>query len=160
MKLTYKTTNLLSTLLTSIIASTDAQAALPKLLLMTKTSEGAYRHASIPAAVNVISQLANGSLALTDTVVDPSIANTAPKFEVVHTEDDGPWEDQAYLSQFGAIAFVLTSDTGPPNPTSILSDKAGDSLGRYIEAGGGIIGIVSWTSGVWPRIILVNRYSN
>lgn len=151
MKFTYKKINWLSSLLASTIAVADAQAALPKLLLMTKTSQGAYRHASIPVAVDVISRLANGSLALTNTVADPSLANAAPKFEVIHTEDDGPWEDQAYLSQFAAIAFVLTNDSDPPNSTSILSDKAGDSLGRYIEAGGGIIGIVSFKPEKQPR---------
>lgn len=126
-----------------LAASTEAQAPLPKLLLMTKLAEGSFRHDSIPVAVDVIPRLASGSIALPDTVVDPSIANAAPKFDVVQSEDDGPWEDPAFLSQFAAVAFVLTGDGPAPNATSYLSEKAGDNLGRYLEAGGGLVGIVS-----------------
>lgn len=141
--LIYKRVAAAASLLASGLSPIEAQVALPKLLLMTKTSVGAFRHDSIPVAIDVISRLANGSLALTDGVVDPTLANSSPKFNVTHTEDDGPWEDKTFLSQFAAVAFVLTNDSDPPNSTSILSDEAGDSLGRYIEAGGGIIGIVS-----------------
>lgn len=132
----------LFSLLAAFFPLIEAQSALPKLLLMTKTSAGAFRHDSIPVAVDIISQLANGSLALSPETVDTALANPFPKFNVTHTEDDAPWEDEMFLSQFDAVAFVLTNDSDPPNSTSILSNKAGDSLGRYIEAGGGIIGVV------------------
>lgn len=95
-------------LATIVAVACSAQAAVPKLLVQTKISPGAYYHESIPTAVDVITALGNGSLALNSSVADPSVANSKAKWEVVHIDTDQPMEDASYLAQFAAVAFVST----------------------------------------------------
>lgn len=84
--------------------------AIPQLLAFTKVSNGAYRHDSIPTAVDIITRLGNGQIALNDSVADSSIANSNQKWNVTQSEDDTLWaNDPNYLSQFDAIAFVMTA---------------------------------------------------
>jgi hypothetical protein len=88
----------------------QATLALPRILLFTKTSPGAYRHDSIPTAVDVITRIGTGSLVLNDSVADPLVSGSNAKWESVHSEDDSLWtSDGSYLSQFDAIAFISTS---------------------------------------------------
>lgn len=83
--------------------------AIPQLLAFTKISEGAYRHESIPTAVDVITRLGNGQIVLNNTNADVSIANNKPKWNVTVSDDDSLWSNMNYLSQFDAIAFIMTA---------------------------------------------------
>ena len=83
--------------------------AIPQLLAFTKVSEGAYRHESIPTAVDVITRLGNGQIVLNNTFADVSIANNKPKWNVTVSDDDNLWSNINYLSQFDAIAFIMTA---------------------------------------------------
>jgi hypothetical protein len=89
------------------LLSSDA-FALPKLLLFTKVSPGAYTHLSIPTAVDVITRLGEGTLALNDTVADPSFANSDPKWTIDQSDDDSLWVNASYLNQYDAVCFVMT----------------------------------------------------
>ncbi|UZJ56390.1 hypothetical protein CBS101457_005710 [Exobasidium rhododendri] len=125
-------------LLTTLLHSASA---LPRLLIFTKVSAGAYTHDSIPTAVDVITRLGEGTLALNDTVADPSLANSNAKWDVVYNNNDTLWEDGTYLNQYDAVAFVMTNDVSPPNDTSVLSNASADAFAKYIESGGGYVGI-------------------
>lgn len=94
-------------LATTLFLSFGAEA-IPRILIQTKVSPGAYYHESIPTAVDVITRLGTGELALNDDVADPSVANSDPKWDVTHIDDDKPMEDESYLSQFGAVVFLST----------------------------------------------------
>lgn len=95
-------------LLVALLCAVHTALALPSLLVFTKTSAGAFRHDSIPTAVDVITRLGTGALALKSDVADSSVANDKAKWNVTHSEDDGPWSDAEYLGQFDAVAFVST----------------------------------------------------
>ena len=82
--------------------------ALPKLLVFTKVSPGAYTHESIPTAVDVITRLGDGTLALNDSVADAAFAGSQAKWVTVHDDDDSKWEEEDYLNQYDAVAFVMT----------------------------------------------------
>lgn len=142
--------------------------ALPSLLIFTKVSAGAYTHESIPYAIEVITRLGQGTLSLNDSVADPSFANSKAKWTVTHNDDDSLWEDGTYLNQFDAVAFLMTkcvrlvdapysrceltlpppsfasrSDVSPPNATTVFSNASANAFAKYIESGGGYIGIHS-----------------
>lgn len=82
--------------------------ALPKVLIFTKISPGAYTHASIPYAIDIITQLGQGNLALNDSIADSSLANSNAKWTVDQNNDDSLWSNDTYLNQYDAIAFVMT----------------------------------------------------
>ena len=86
----------------------ESVTALPKLLIFTKVSPGAFTHDSIPTAVDIITRLGEGSLALNDSVADPTFANSDAKWSSVHDDNDTLWEDGDYLNQYDAVAFVMT----------------------------------------------------
>lgn len=140
--------------------------ALPSLLIFTKVSPGAYTHESIPFAIEIITQLGQGTLSLDNSIADPSLANSNAKWTVTHNDDDSLWEDGTYLNQFDAVAFLMTkwvhsflafgseyeltasmypsrSDVSPPNATTVFSNASADAFAKYIEQGGGYIGIHS-----------------
>jgi type 1 glutamine amidotransferase len=104
-----------------------APAAEPswKILVFTKTA--GFRHDSIPAAIQAVQQLgaANG-------------------FGVDQTEDAGAFSD-ANLGQYRAVMFLLT--TG-----DVLNDAQQAAFQRYIEGGGGFVGVHSAadTEHDWP----------
>jgi type 1 glutamine amidotransferase len=113
---------------------------IPQLLAFTKISEGAYRHDSILTAVDVITRLGNGQIVLNDTIADVSVTNSNPKWNVTVSDDDSLWaNDPNYLSQFDAIAFVMTADKDDGS-TTLLSPQAKDNFAKYIQNGGGYIG--------------------
>jgi cytochrome c len=96
-----------------------------RILVFTKTT--GYRHDSIPAAVAAVRLLGgqNG-------------------FGVDQTEDAGAFTD-ANLARYRAVMFLLT--TG-----DVLNDSQQGALQRYIEAGGGFVGVHSAadTEHDWP----------
>lgn len=95
-------------LLISCLLLSSTVFALPKILIFSKVSQGAYTHDSIPYATQVITQLGQGTLALNSTVADPSIANKNAKWTVVVDSDDSKWDQDNYLAQFDAIVFLMT----------------------------------------------------
>jgi type 1 glutamine amidotransferase len=96
-------------------AARTAAAAPYKVLVFSKTT--GYRHDSIPAGIAAIQQLGQQN-----------------NFTVVATEDDTQFTD-ANLAQYAAVVFL--SATG--DPVSTQPEK--DAFQRYIEHGGGYVGI-------------------
>jgi cytochrome c len=103
----------------------SAPAVAPRILVFTKTA--AFRHASIPAAIQAVRDLGahNG-------------------FAVDATEDGGDFTD-LNLKRYGAVAFLMT--TG-----DVLDDAQQAAFQRFIQAGGGWVGIHSAadTEYDWP----------
>lgn len=97
----------------------------PKVLVFTKTA--GFRHASIPAGINALRQLAkeNG-------------------FEVDTTENADRFTEDS-LQQYAAVIFLNT--TG-----DVLDNRQEADFERYIQAGGGFVGIHAATDTEydWP----------
>ena len=106
-------------------ASSERQAAAPRILVFTKTS--GFRHESIPAAIAAIRQLgvANG------LIVDV-------------TEDSTAFTD-ASLARYDAVVFLMT--TG-----DVLDESQQRAFERFIRRGGGFAGVHSAadTEYGWP----------
>jgi type 1 glutamine amidotransferase len=96
-------------------AARTAAAAPYKVLVFSKTT--GYRHDSIPAGIAAIQQLGQQN-----------------NFTVVATEDDTQFTD-ADLAQYAAVVFL--SATGDP----VGTQPEKDAFQRYIEHGGGYVGI-------------------
>lgn len=96
--------------------SPSANACHRKLLVFSKT--GAFRHASIPAAVAALKKLVADNNVAADFTEDPTVFN------------------DANLSQYDAVVFLLT--TG-----DILNDSQQAAFERYIRSGGGYVGVHS-----------------
>ncbi|UWE10770.1 ThuA domain-containing protein [Actinacidiphila bryophytorum] len=96
-------------------AAGQAAAAPFKVLVFSKTT--GYRHDSIPAGISAIQQLGQQN-----------------NFTVVATEDDTQFTD-ANLAQYAAVVFL--SATGDP----VTTQAEKDAFQRYIENGGGYVGI-------------------
>src|SRR5688572_17805233 len=112
-------------LLAADTISVGAQSQAPRVLVFSKTA--GFRHSSIEPGIVAIRKLGqeNG-------------------FAVVATEDAGAFTDRN-LRQFQAIVFLST--TG-----DVLDARQQDVLERYIQAGGGWVGIHSATDTEyeWP----------
>src|ERR687892_2674321 len=95
-------------------AAPAAAAPLERVLVFPETA--AFRHDSIPAGITAIQELgaANG-------------------FAVEATEDSTAFTD-ANLAQYDAVVFLNT--TG-----DVLTDEQQGAFERYIQAGGGYVGI-------------------
>jgi type 1 glutamine amidotransferase len=108
-----------------VASSAAAPPAGWRLLVFTKTA--GFRHDSIPAAIAAVEALgaANG-------------------FAVDATEDAGAFTD-SNLSNYRGVMFLLT--TG-----DVLDDTQQAAFQRYIEAGGGFVGVhsASDTEHDWP----------
>ena len=93
--------------------------------MFTKTAE--FRHASIPVAIQAVRDL-----------------GAAHGFAVDQTEDAGAFTD-ASLARYRAVMFLLT--TG-----DVLDDGQQAAFRRFIEAGGGFVGVhsASDTEHDWP----------
>lgn len=113
----------------AVVAVNNSYIPEPKLLVFSKT-EG-YRHDSIATGVKTLVELGK-----TDG------------FSVVATEDAELFTDQS-LSTYQAVVFLNT--TG-----DVLNEEQQVAFERYIQAGGGFVGIHSaadteWDTGtVWP----------
>ena len=87
-----------------------------KVLVFTRTY--GYRHASIPNAIETITQLGR-----------------AHGFEVVATEDPDRFTDR-HLEQYGAIVFVNTVGI-------VLTPGSRAAISRFVSRGGGWVGVHS-----------------
>ncbi|HKJ55114.1 MAG TPA: ThuA domain-containing protein, partial [Nitriliruptoraceae bacterium] len=102
---------------TSDIGSADftiAEEDTPRILVFSKTA--GFRHSSIPAGQQAITELANENGAVT-----------------VITENGNAFSD-SYLAQFDAVVFLST--TG-----DVLNGVQQDAFERYIQGGGGFAGV-------------------
>jgi len=112
-------------LLASVSIPVAAHAQEPRILVFSKTA--GYRHSSIPNGIAAIRKLgqANG-------------------FAVDATEDAGAFT-QKNLARYGAVVFLST--TG-----DVLDAAQQDDFERYIQAGGGYVGVHSATDTEydWP----------
>lgn len=93
-----------------------------KVLVFSKTT--AYRHDVIPTAVKAVTELGRRE-----------------QFNVVATEDAGAFTDES-LQQFQAVVFLNT--TG-----DVLNDEQQIAFERYIQAGGGYLGVHSAADTEW-----------
>ncbi|HYZ56397.1 MAG TPA: ThuA domain-containing protein [Streptosporangiaceae bacterium] len=98
----------------SVRAADSGQAF--RVLVFSKTA--AFRHASIPAAIAAVEKL-----------------GSEHNFAVNATEDDTAFND-ANLSHYQAVIFLMT--TG-----DVLNDTEQAAFQRYIEHGGGYVGVHS-----------------
>ena len=99
-------------------APITAHAQQPRVLVFSKTS--GYRHSSIPNGIAAIRKLGRENGFAVDT-----------------TEDAGAFT-QKNLSRYSAVVFMST--TG-----DVLNPAQQDVLERYIQAGGGYVGVHSAT---------------
>ena len=99
-------------------SSSSANLCQRKILVFSKTA--AFRHASIPAAIAALKQLAANHNVAADFTEDASIFN------------------DANLAQYDAVVFLLT--TG-----DVLNDTQQTAFERYIRSGGGYVGVHSAT---------------
>jgi type 1 glutamine amidotransferase len=102
---------LFSLLLMAFVATINAQ---PRVLVFTKTS--GYHHASIPAGINALQKLAQENHIVIDTTTDSTY-----------------FKDRN-LKKYAAVVFLNTSG-------NLLDTAQKTALKRYIEAGGGYMGI-------------------
>ena len=121
-----KTLRLLAFTLITLLASAAANAAQFKAVLFTKTD--GWHHDSINAGVTAVQELAK----LHD-------------FEVFWTEDASRWCNDKELAKYQVVIFLLT--TG-----DVLNDEQQAAFERYIQKGGGFVGIhsASDTEYEWP----------
>src|SRR6266540_662383 len=112
-------------LLASVSIPSAARAQEPRVLVFSKTA--GYRHSSIPNGIAAIRKLGqeNG-------------------FAVDATEDAGAFT-QKYLARYSAVVFLST--TG-----DVLNPAQQDVFERYVQAGGGYVGVHSATDTEydWP----------
>jgi hypothetical protein len=93
-----------------------------RILVFSKTA--GWRHDSIPAGIAAFEKLANEQ-----------------QFSVVATEDSAVFTD-AELSQFNAIVFLNTT-------LNVLDENQELAMERYIQAGGGFVGIHAAADTEW-----------
>ncbi len=112
-------------LLCAVIWTADAQTAQRRILVFSKTA--AFRHASIEAGQKALTKLGQQKGVAVDLTEDASVFNTAN------------------LRKYNAVVFLNT--TG-----DILNPKQQSDFERYIQAGGGYVGIhaASDTEYGWP----------
>ena len=101
---------------------------LGQILVFSKTDE--YRHDSIAAGIEALRELAGEH-----------------RFEVIATEDAAVFSEQN-LPSFSAVVFINTTGT-------VLDRTQQDAFQRYIQAGGGYVGIhaaadTHWKDNDWP----------
>jgi len=113
----------LATLLGCVFLTLQAQAY--EVLVFTKTA--GFRHGSIPAGIACVKKLA-----------------TENGFTVVHSEDSNVFAD-ANLKKNSVVIFLNTSG-------NILNDYQKAAFERFIQAGGGFVGVhaATDTEHNWP----------
>lgn len=99
------------------LAALEGVEAKKKILIYTYAQ--AYYHESIPVATKTVQSLGKTS---------------SPGFDTVHSDDPADFEKSGWLKQFDALVFLSISGQA-------LSSTGAGNLRRYIEAGGGYVGI-------------------
>lgn len=114
MKKTFSYSFTVVLLLISLISCSNKRSSTPRVLVFSKTAD--FHHSSIPAGIKAIQALGakNG-------------------FDVDTTTDDNKFAEDS-LKKYAALIFLST--TG-----NILSGNQENALERYIQAGGGFVGI-------------------
>jgi len=114
MKKTFSYSFTVVLLLISLISCSNKRSSTPRVLVFSKTAD--FHHSSIPAGIKAIQALGakNG-------------------FEVDTTTDDNKFAEDS-LKKYAALIFLST--TG-----NILNGNQENALERYIQAGGGFVGI-------------------
>jgi glucose/arabinose dehydrogenase len=114
MKKTFSYSFMVVLLLISLISCSNKRSNTPRVLVFSKTAD--FHHSSIPAGIKAIQALGakNG-------------------FEVDTTTDDNKFAEDS-LKKYAALIFLST--TG-----NILNGNQENALERYIQAGGGFVGI-------------------
>jgi len=97
--------------------SCNKRSGRPRLLVFTKTT--GFHHSSIPAGVDAIIKLGQENAFDVDTTSDADL----------FTEDS--------LHKYAAVVFLSTTD----NDDILLNNYQENAFQRYIEAGGGFVGI-------------------
>ena len=114
MKKTFSYSFTVVLLLISLISCSNKRSTTPRVLLFSKTAD--HHHSSIPAGVKAIQELGAKNGFIVDT-----------------TTDDNKFVEDS-LKKYAALIFLST--TG-----NILSGNQENVLERYIQAGGGFVGI-------------------
>lgn len=118
---------------------TPSGARPPRVLLFTRTAEGAYRHDSIPAGIRAIEELAKEG-----------------GFRVTASEDAGEFNNRR-LSRYAAVIFLSTNQ-------DVLDPEQEQAFKRYIQNGGGFVGVhaAAGTEREWPwfRRLLGGLFDN
>ena len=114
MKKTFSYSFTVVLLLISLISCSNKRSTTPRVLLFSKTAD--HHHSSIPAGVKAIQELGAKNGFIVDT-----------------TTDDNKFAEDS-LKKYAALIFLST--TG-----NILSGNQENVLERYIQAGGGFVGI-------------------
>jgi cytochrome c len=109
----------------TVTVEDETPDALENVLVFSKTV--GFRHDSIPTGIAAIQQL-----------------GTQNDFEVDATEDSAQFTD-ANLAQYDAVVFLSTT-------SDVLNDEQQAAFERYIQAGGGYVGIhaAADTEYTWP----------
>lgn len=102
-------------LLASLAILAPTVSARQKILIYSRTA--GFRHDSIETAIAAIEELGRGH-----------------SFKTVATEDQSKFNDYDWLDQFDALVFLSTSG-------QVLDPKGTSNMRKYIERGGGFIGI-------------------
>ncbi|PWZ02486.1 class I glutamine amidotransferase-like protein [Testicularia cyperi] len=117
MRVTRLKSSLLAAAALLALATFDCVEAKKKILIYSYTQ--GFRHYSIPTAVQTVRSLGE---------------NNSPGYDSVHSEDPSDFEEEGFLDQFDALVFISVSGKA-------LSKKGAGALRRYIEAGGGYVGV-------------------
>ncbi|KAL9940264.1 hypothetical protein V8E36_000969 [Tilletia maclaganii] len=105
-------------LLTLLSASPSPTSALQHILIYTGVGPDGFRHDSIPFARRALKEWGE--------------VNEA--FEATLTDDPAAFEERDWLMQFDALVFISTAGTA-------LRPKGVEEFHRYIQAGGGFMGV-------------------
>ncbi len=108
-------------LLLTVAAIVKPVRAAQRILVYTRTV-GGYRHDSIPNAIATLHTLAE--------------RNSSEPIEVVSTASKKKMNDPDFVNSFDALVFVSVSG-------DVLSARGAGNVRRYIEAGGGMLGVHS-----------------
>lgn len=114
---TFKTLLALIAVLLVITSCAPKRKGKPRILVFTKTT--GFRHSSIPVGKQAIMKLGAENGFLVDTTEDASYFN----------------EDS--LKKYSAVVFLNTTD----NHDSLLDYRQENAFERYIQAGGGFVGV-------------------
>ena len=118
---------------TLFLVGCKSHSGTPKLLVFTKTA--GFHHASIPVAAEAIMKLGKENNFEVDTTSNADMI----------TEDT--------LKNYAAVVFLSTTD----NNDDLLDNYQKNAFQRYIEAGGGFVGIHAATDASLGLVSKIGR---